>query len=299
MRTFKRSIILGSAGFVGPHLKQELEQRGHKVFEFDLKYGNDIRDYEKVRTILDALDVDYIFHLAAMVYVGESQADPQRAIDTQITGSLNILEAVRKLGIRPKILFAGTSEEYGYENQLSTVTEESPTLPTTVYGATKNAMTNLARVYTKHYGQHIVITRAFNHLGAGQAPQSALSAFAKQIVNIERGDQEKLTHGNLQSRRNFTHVKDIARAYAMAVDAAPGIYNVCSSDNPTMQDLLKMLTDNAKAFILIEEDERLYRPDSLSWHDPSYAKLHEATGWEPQISLKDGIKEVLNDWRTR
>lgn len=299
MRTSKRSLILGSAGFVGPHLKRELEKQGHRVFEFDLKYGDDIRDYEKVRTILDALDVDYIFHLAAMVYVGESQSDPQRAIDTQVTGSLNILEAVRKLGIRPKILFAGTSEEYGYENQLSTVTEESPTMPTTVYGATKNAMTNLARVYTKHYGQHIVITRAFNHLGAGQAPQSALSAFAKQIVRIENDEQEKLVHGNLQSRRNFTHVSDIARAYSLVIDAAPGVYNVCSGDNPTMKQLLDMLKENAKTYIPTEEDELLYRPDSLTWHDPSYQKLHDATGWEPQISLKDGIKEVLEDWRKR
>lgn len=294
-----KALIFGSRGFVGPHLENHLKELEYEVYEFDLKLGNDIRSYEQVRTAIDRYQPDLIFHLAAMAYVGESEANPHRAIEVHVTGTLNILEAVRQLGLQTKIHLASTSEEYGYENQTEEVTEKSPTLPTNIYGLTKNAMTNLACTYIKKYGMHIVITRAFNHLGVGQGQQPVSASFARQIALIERGELDILKHGNLEATRNFTDVRDIVRAYELAIHAKPGIYNVCSARSVSMAELLEMFINHAKLDILTQVDERFYRTSDTTFYPPSFAKLRVLTGWVPEIKLEDSVRDILQDWRER
>ena len=294
-----KALIFGSRGFVGPHLESKLKDLEYDVYEFDLKLGNDIRDYEQVHTAVDKYQPDFIFHLAAMAYVGESELNPRRAIETHITGTLNILEAVRQLGLRTKIHLASTSEEYGYEYQTEEVFEDSPTYPTNIYGVTKNAMTNMARNYIDKYGMHIVITRAFNHLGTGQGQQPVSASFARQIALIERGELDVLSHGNLETMRNFTDVRDIVAAYELVIHAPPGVYNVCSDSTVTMEELLYMFTSKAKCKIETQVDERYYRPGKVDFMQPSYAKINLLTGWEPTISLDDSVAAVLQDWRER
>lgn len=290
-------LITGNKGFVGVYLEDALQDLECDVFGFDLKSGDDICDYDQVRLAIDRTQPDYIFHLAAMAVIGESQLDPFRAVDVHIKGTLNILEACRRLGVQPRILLASTAEEYGYENQVDEVTERSPTFPNTVYGVTKNAMTNIASVYTKHYGLPIVVTRAFNHIGAGKSAQFADASWAKQIALIERREQDKLRHGNLEAVRNYTDVRDIVQAYIKAVDAEPGIYNVCSDYNVSMEELLELLTTKAKCPITTEVDEHLYRPGTSVFHAPSYTKLNKATGWKPQVSFEESIADLLEYWR--
>lgn len=294
-----KSVIFGHMGFVGPHLEDLLKDEGHDVFGFDMKQDDDIRDYEKVRSELDRIQPDYIFHLAAMAFVSESNQNPQRAIDVHLKGTVNILEAVRQLGLQPKILLASTSEEYGYENQVNTVTEVSPIIPTTIYGATKAAMTHIARVYEKTYGMHIVVTRAFNHIGPGKGEQYADSSFAKRIVQIERGELDVLKHGNLEAKRNYTDVRDIVRAYVAAIECDPGVYNVCSTNNVTIQQLLDMMVSQASVPIKTELSNHLYKPGNNTFWAPTAQKLHTRSGWQPQILLEESIRDTLNDWRER
>lgn len=291
------ALIFGNLGFVGSHLSRELSEMA--ICGFDLKSGQDMRDYEQVRVALDKCKPDYIFHLAALPYVAESNTDPQRAIDTHIKSTVNLLEAVKNLGMHPKIHIASTSEEYGYENQTDTVTEDSPIRSNTMYGITKNAMTNIAQFYTRNYGMHIVITRAFNHLGPGASSQFAAGAFAKQIVEIENGTRDILRHGNLETLRNYTDVRDIVRAYVDVINAEPGIYNVCSDNNVSMHDLLETLTSIAEVPIKTEQDKFLYKPGTSVFHPPSYEKLNKAVGWHPSINLEQSLQDMLNDWRRR
>lgn len=293
-----RALVFGSRGFVGPHLENRLNNLEYDVFEFDLKLGNDIRDYEQVRTAIERYQPDYIFNLAAMAYVGESQTNPYRAIDIHIKGTVNILEAVKQLGLSSKIHLASTSEEYGYDHK-NTITEETIPKPRTIYGATKNAMTNIALDYVNRYGMHIVITRAFNHLGVGQGQQPISASFARQIALIERGKLDILRHGNLESYRNFTDVRDIVRAYSDVINAEPGIYNVCSEDAITMEELLRLFISAAKCKIDIEVSEHLYRPGNDGYFSASAEKIRHAIGWMPQIALDNSVKEVLQDWRER
>mgnify|MGYP000928765543 FL=1 len=293
-----KALIFGSRGFVGPHLADRLKELEYDVFEFDLKLGNDVRDYEQVRTAVELYQPDYIFNLTGMAYVPESQANPQRAVDIHIKGTINILEAVRQLGLPTRIHLASTSEEYGYTQGLS-ITEETATNPQTIYGTTKNAMTNIALDYTRRYGMHIVITRAFNHLGAGQGQQPVSASFARQIALIERGELDKLRHGNLESYRNFTDVRDIVRAYTDVINAEPGIYNVCSEVTITMEYLLSLFIENAKCPIETEVDERFYRVGNDGAFAASAEKIRHAVGWKPQIALDNSVREVLQDWRER
>lgn len=294
-----RALITGDLGFVGRHLRELLQNEGHEVFGLDIKNGDDIRDYETVRARLDEQRPHMIFHLAAQAYVPESFIEPQRAIDINVTGSLNIFEAVRRLGIKTKIMVVGTSEEYGDSSDLLTVTERTLPHPLSPYAISKLAMDHFAQLYAQAYSLHIVVTRAFNHTGPGRGEMYAEGSFAKQIVEIERGERSHLEHGNLSSIRNYTDVRDIVRAYRLAIDLPSDVYNICSDENVSINVVLDKLRDLSTAAIPTLEDPNLYRPVDFSFKEPSCAKFRALTGWEPRIPLTLTLSDMLDEWRSQ
>lgn len=295
-----KALVTGSKGFVGQHLVAHLKELGYEVAEFNLRDGNDLMDAEKVRNFLDISRPDYIFHLAAMAYVPESFANPRRAFYINTIGSLNILEAVRQLGLKCKIHLAGTSEEYGdsqYGEGLTTeLTLPNPLSP---YAISKLAMDHLGRLYNKSYGLNIVTTRAFNHAGPGRGEMYAESAFARQIVEVELGRREVVEHGNLDSIRNYTDVRDIVRAYEMAIKLPSGTYNICSDYNVPMHRIMGMLIDASTSQINLKENPALFRPSDFSFKTPTCEKFQELTGWKAEIPLKDTMKDILYAWREK
>jgi GDP-4-dehydro-6-deoxy-D-mannose reductase len=295
-----KATVTGGRGFVGSYLVEHLEELGWHVDIFGLSNGEDIRNFEQVRNYLDNYRPDAIFHLAAQAYVPESFVNPQRTFEVNTMGSLNILEAVRQLGIKTKIHLAGTSEEYGDSQYGEGVTTEL-TLPNPLspYAISKLAMDHLGRLYSKSYGLHVVTTRAFNHAGPGRGEMYAESAFAKQIVEVELGRRKVVEHGNLDSVRNYTDVRDIVRAYVLAIDLEPGVYNICSDSNVTMQSIMNMLVRQAKCKVKTKVNPALYRPADFSFKEPSCEKFKELTGWEPIISLRKTMADILEDWRKR
>ena len=293
-------IVTGSEGFVAKHLVKHLEQAGWEVHGFNLRDGQDIRDFETVRNQIDIIRPTVIFHLAAQAYVPESFANPARTFEVNTIGSLNILEAIRQLGVKTKVHLAGTSEEYGdAQYGEGIITEEALPNPLSPYAISKLAMDHLGRLYAKSYGMHVVVTRAFNHAGPGRGEMYAESAFAKQIVEIERGTREFVEHGNLESIRNYTDVRDIVRAYEMAIDLPTGIYNICSNQSVTMQEIMDMLVKHAKVNIETKVNPALYRPADFSFKIPSCEKFTSLTGWEPEYKLEQTMADVLQTWRDR
>lgn len=296
----RKALVTGSAGFVGQHLAQHLINEGWEVEGFNLRNGQNLLDYEYVRNALDITRPDAIFHLAAQAYVPESFDNPTRTFEVNTLGSLNILEAVRQLGIKTHIHLAGTSEEYGdaqYGDGI--ITEEALPNPLSPYAISKLAMDHLGRLYAKSYGLHVVVTRAFNHAGPGRGEMYAESSFAKQIVEVELGRREKVEHGNLGSVRNYTDVRDIVRAYALAVDLPSGVYNICSDQSVTMQEIMDMLIGHAKVPIETEVNQALYRPADFSFKIPSCEKFKKLTGWSPEYKLEQTMADVLQTWRNK
>lgn len=244
---------------------------------------------------MDKVRPDYIYHLAAQAFVPESFQNPQRAFEVNTIGSLNLLEAVRQLGLKSKILLAGTSEEYG-EGE---VTEESMLVPASPYAISKMSMDMLGQLYAKSYGMNVVVTRAFNHTGPGRGEMYAESSWAKQIVEIENGKRKLLEHGNLESVRNYTDVRDIVKAYILAIDLPSDVYNICSDQNVSMQHVLDSLIHQSTKKIETKVNSSLYRPHDFSFKKPNCEKFKTLTGWKAQNDLAKTLHDLLEYWRER
>lgn len=300
-----RVLITGHTGFVGRHLKKLVEAEGHDFYGFSTTIGGEIRDYESIRSRIEQVNPDQIHHLAAQAFVPESNTDPRRGFDTNLTGTLNLLEAVRHTGSRAQIHIAGTSEEYGYGPVNGYITEQTPCRPTSVYGVTKLAAGQLGLAYAYAYGIPAVHTRAFNHTGPGHQARYAIPSFARQIARIEKARTDGhpvnvLRHGNLGAVRDYTDVRDVVRAYRVAITRPPGIYNVCSTYTRTLASVLTQLKNLSTTEVVTLSDDSLYRPgmdigDAPIFH-PRADLLNEA-GWKPEIPWHQTLADTLDYWR--
>ena len=296
-------LITGSRGFVGKHLishliKTQSSKGKYEIHEFDLTLGNDIRIYEHIRNSVDSIQPDMIFHLAAQAYVPESSLDPRRGLETNVIGSLNLLEAVKNTGMHSAVLMAGTSEEYGYARDDETLNEDSICKPTTPYGVSKLAASNLGLVYSKTYGFKVVVTRAWNHIGPGASPSYAISAFAKRVAEAEKY-RTPVSHGNLEAIRNYTDVRDIVNAYTLLIShpIPSGIYNLCSTNTLSINEILTKLVKLSKTEIELIENKNLFRPSDLRFPKPNSDKAQKSTGWKLDYPIETTLLDTLNYWR--
>lgn len=295
-----RVMVTGSKGFVGSHLKELLIKQEHRVLDFNLRDGLNLLNYETVRNYLDIYRPDRIYHLAAQAYVPESFANPKRTFEVNVMGSINLLEAIRQLGIKTKLLMAGTSEEFGDTSEAKQpINESSLPNPLSPYAISKLAMDHLGRMYAKAYGMQVVVTRAYNHAGPGRGEMYAESAFAKQIVEVELGTREVVEHGNLESIRNYTDVRDIVRAYTLAIELPSGVYSICSNQNVPMQKIMDILVEKAVVEVPTKVNLSLYRPSDFSFKKPSCKKFQKLTGWKRTYNLEQTLEDILDDWRSR
>jgi GDP-4-dehydro-6-deoxy-D-mannose reductase len=311
-----RSLITGAGGFVGGHLCAYLlaytdwELTGtvypHPVDtqpqepRLRLRHA-DLRDLEGVQTLVGEVQPDCILHLAAQSFVPASFADPWDTLHNNIRAQLNLLEAVRRSGRDVRVLVVGSNEEYGAPKpEELPQTEESPLRPNNPYAVSKVAQDFLGLQYHLAYGLPVVRVRPFNHTGPGQAPRFVVPAFASQIARIEAGLQEPVMKvGNLEVARDFTDVRDIVRAYHLAVSQGePGeVYNLASGRPQSVQGLLEMLLSYSRVQIRVERDPSRYRPVDVPVGCGSAAKFRQRTGWEPQIPFEQTLRDILAYWR--
>lgn len=290
-------LITGNRGFVGGHLTNELSKAGHKVYGFDIKGKQDLLNYEQVRNYLDTIRPDYIFHLAGQAFVQESFTNPQRTVDVNIKGTINLLEAVKNLGIAPKILLACSSEEYGLVRpEECPINEDQPLRPQSPYAVTKVAADMLGDWYSKQYNLHIVRTRAFNHTGPNRGEMYVTSSFAKQIAQIEKCGGV-LKHGNLDAIRDFTDVRDMVRAYKMAIDLPPDVYNIGSGQGITIQKVLDIFRSYSD--VKTELDKSRLRKTEVPRLVCDNSKFVKLTGWKPEILIEQTLLDLLDFWRER
>lgn len=303
----KRALITGSQGFVGNYLRQELEKNSYLVSGLDLMSGNgvfvaDLLDSAQVERIIARLAPDVIFHLAGQANVAKSWVIPQETLEINVIAAVNLMEAVRKNVPDCRLVIIGSSDQYGNLGEAGRlISEKVEPKPQTPYAVSKQAQEEMARVFVQTYDMHICMTRSFNHAGAGQSKGFLIPDFASGIVAVERGAAPCLRVGNLTARRDFTHVKDVTRAYRLIGEkGSPGkVYNVGSGTAYSAQEILDRLCSMAKCEIPVELDPKKIRPSDTPVICCDHRRLTRDTGWEPEYGIDMILKDTLEDWRSR
>jgi len=320
----KKILITGITGFVGSHLADYLLGLGERGLEVHgtrrwrspmdniahiadklcLHYC-ELSDSKSVYDTVATIRPDVIFHLAAQSYVVTSFDAPVHTLETNICGTVNLLEAVRHAAIDPVIHICSSSEVYGQVKEDEVPIKESqPFRPASPYAVSKVGEDMIAFQYFLSYGIKTIRTRMFTHTGPRRGEIFAASAFARQIARIEAGLQEPVVRvGNLASVRTFADVRDTVRAYWILVQKCPAgeVYNIGGSRTMTVGDALNMLLGLSprKGDIEVVVDKTLLRPSDVTLQIPDCTKFRQATGWEPEIPVEKTFGDLLAYWRAR
>ncbi len=309
----KKALIIGAAGFVGGYLadylreKQKMEVAVTKLPQEEFRgisdrvYNLNILSKEEIVSLLFEARPDYIFHLAAQSSVGMAWKNPSLTIDINIKGSVNVMDAVRELYYKPRILLIGSGEEYGHiEKGETPIREENRLRPGNIYAATKVCQNMIGNIYAQAYDMEVMMVRAFNHIGPTQLPIFVVSDFCRQVAEIEKEIRDPVMYvGNLNARRDFTDVRDVVEAYGLLVEHGKSgeTYNVGRGEAVSIREILDMIITLSNKDIKIEIDKNKLRPVDVPIIEADISKISSLTGWKPKIPLKQTIEETLNYWR--
>ena len=306
----KKVLVTGIDGFVARYLYDYLLKSGYDVYGTTINetYKNDkikifkmnLLNVENVNDVIKNIKPDMIFHLAGQSAVGLSWQKPVLTIDVNVNGTLNLLEAVKNNNINPKILIIGSSDQYGIiKPEDCPIKETQMQIPQSPYGISKKTQEELGKLYVKAYKMNIIFVRAFNHIGAGQGENFVVPDFASKIVKIEKGAIPVLKVGNLDTLRDFTDVRDIVRGYVMLLENGKigESYNIGSGNVIKVKDILKKLISLSYKEIKVEIDKEKFRPVDVPIVQCDNSKIKEDTGWKPEISIDETLKDVLEYWR--
>lgn len=302
-----RALITGSQGFVGGYLRRELEANGYQVTGLDFQPGEgtlqvDLLDGPGLRALVAECRPDVVIHLAGQADVARSWAIPGRTVELNVIAAVNLLEAVRLEAPQARVVLVGSSDQYGDLGAAGAgVSEAVETHPKSPYAVSKKAQEEMARVYAQAYGLHVSMTRSFNHAGAGQRLGFLISDFASGVAKVEKGLEPAVRVGNLTARRDFTHVRDVVRAYRLIAQRgqAGEVYNVGSGVVHSAQEILDKLIALARCPIPVEQDPARLRPSDTPVIRCDHSKLTAHTGWEPTVGIDEILREALEDWRAR
>ena len=312
-------LITGITGFAGSYLAEYLVSKGEYDINGTYLLDSSLINVDKVKDKLNLVRVDLtsekevfytvkkispsiIFHLAALTSPADSYKNPSETLTNNISLQVNLFEAVRKSNLLDaKILVVSSADIYGkVKKEDLPIDEDTQLMPTSPYSVSKIAQDFLGLAYFLSYNLKIIRVRPFNHIGPRQSPQFVVSSFAKQIAEIEKGKREPILRvGNLDTKRDFINVKDIARAYVLAIEKGKygEVYNIGSGKSYKIFDILSMLIDMSSRKIKIEKDESLFRPSDNRELLCDTRKFQKLTSWKPKISIEETLKDTLDYWR--
>ena len=314
-----KALITGITGFAGSHLAEYLLSEGCEVCGIarwrsktenidDIRdkiilVNADIRDGYSLQKVFGEIKPDYCFHLASQSFVLESWNSPLETLSTNILGTTNVLEAIRLTCPKCIVVVAGSSEEYGLVLPDETpIKETNPLRPMSPYGVSKVATDKLGCLYHMSYGLNVIVTRAFNHSGPRRGDVFATSSFAKQIAEIEAQKNDAVLYvGNLEAQRDWTDVRDVAKAYWLAATkcVAGEVYNICSERTTRVRDMLDILVGMSKVEIKIKQDPNRMRPSDVPILLGDCSKFKAATNWKPEIPFEQTLRDLLDYHRQR
>lgn len=310
-------LVTGGTGTLGHHLLGLItHSRGeptsfasldpvHHRFHSHVRYVNgNLLNYQQVASLLQELRPTQIYHLASQSSVGLSQKEPLETLNTNILGTQNLLEAVRRTVPECRVLLLSSSDVYGPgEGQLDTIRIESdPFRPISPYASSKACMEIIGLQYQRAFGLHVTIVRPFNFSGPCHSRRFVLPAVAEQLVYIKNyGYEPVLYTGNLDISRDFTDVRDLARAFVLLMNTAPSgsIYNACSGRVHSIRDLVELMAEQQGLQIEIRRDPSRERLVELPLLIGSPEKIMEATSWKPIISIEDSLRDLFDEMNKR
>ena len=318
-----RALVIGGYGFVGRHLAQHLVSCGDDValtYTVDRRddvisarllkdqgeiavprvvqsMALDITDADAVSKLVSLLKPDVIYHLAALSFVPDAEKSPSLAFSVNTTGTINIVEAIKSHSPETRLLFVGTSQSYGTPRPgVLPITENSELRPGNVYALTKTYADLACYTSVVRDSLHIVRVRPFQHTGPGQSPIFAISSFAKQVAQIKLGKAPpQVSVGNLDIKRDYCDVSDIARGYReAALNGKSGeVYNFSFGQSVSLDSLLRLLITRAGIDIEIVVDPARVRPVEAQDVYGTYAKAHKEFGWRPRVSHEAMLDSLL------
>ena len=308
----KKILITGADGFIGSHLTEALVRQGHDVRAFvlynsfghrgwldespaDIKdefdvFAGDIRDPHGVRTAMNGCDV--VLHLAALIGIPYSYHSPDTYIDTNVKGTLNIVQAARDLGL-DKVVHTSTSEVYGTA-QYVPIDEKHPLQGQSPYSASKIGADQIALSFYRSFETPVTIARPFNTFGPRQSARAVIPTIITQIANGER----RLKLGALHPTRDFNYVKDIVKGFIAMAESDQVLgeeINLGSNFEISIGDTVQLIADAMHAEIEIVTDEQRLRPDKSEverlWADNN--KARQRLDWTPEFGQHQGFKQAL------
>lgn len=299
-------LVTGAGGFVGSHLVPALVADAHDVVgtalhdRGDLRYL-DVRYPERVDQLVEEIKPELVFHLAGQSSVSLSWKEPSITYEVNALGTHYLLESINRHAPDAKVHIAASSDEYGkVDPSECPIDESAPLRPVSPYAVSRVTGEWIGRMFHESFGLHVVVTRAFMHVGPGQPPSFATADWARQIALAEAGRQEPVVKvGNLDVKREFGDVRDVVRAYRSVLEhGSPGdAYNVATGEPRRLQEVLDILRDLATIDIRVEVDPAKLRPVDFPVLYGDSGKLERLTGWKPEFRLEDTLADVLEYWR--
>lgn len=294
-----RILVTGHTGFVGRHLFAHVA--GGAVGDVECiapDAGFSLNSKAAVESSLSGLAFDGVIHLAAQSHVPTSFEDPLGTYDTNVMGTVRLLQVLHKRRFTGRLLFVSSGDVYGLVNPDSLpVSERLDPLPSNPYAASKLAAESACLAWARFAGFSTIVARPFNHVGRDQRTSFAVARFADAIARMATGSEPlPLTTGRLDVTRDFLDVRDVIDAYfALLRNGQPGeIYNVCSGVERRLDDILQSLIRSAGLSVDCHVDPALIRPVELLRMAGDASKLQAQTGWAPRIPFAETLNDLLN-----
>jgi GDP-4-dehydro-6-deoxy-D-mannose reductase len=305
-----RILVTGIEGFVGGHLARHLTSSGHAVF--GLHWANasaevpgelhkgDVCDFDGTRALLGKIQPDGIIHLAGLSSVAMSEAHQMTTYEVNALGTLKLLEAVRQLQLKCRVVLISSADVYGRSNVGRPLTEDLPSLPLSPYALSKLMTGEAGRFYNRAFGLDTVVLRPFSHTGPGQASTFVFPKVASAIAQIEKGQRDPVIEmGDLSVRRDYTDVRDVVRAYLLAFErcVAGETYNVTSGKPLSIQEGVDYLCSLSRVPVEIKSSAARFRPHDIPLLTGDPTKFMAATGWKPEIPFTKTLSDLLDYYR--
>jgi len=305
-------LVTGAAGFAGGHLIDLLSASGADIVAWQRTGQNappartgvrwqavDVVNADAVIRAVAEVKPGAVYHCAGAAHVGKSWEKTAPTFEINLRGTHNLLEGLRRAGLRAKVLIP--SSAMVYRSSDDAMTEDHPLVPHSPYALSKLAQ-EMTALRARADGLQVMIARSFNHVGPRQDPFFAAPGFARRIADIEAGRWEpELAVGNLDARRDIHDVRDTVRAYRLILEHGEDgrAYNVCSGRAISIRALLDKLLASARVPITVRVDPARYRPNDvpLLLGDPT--RLTTELGWLPEIGIDQTIDDLLRYWRTK